>query len=63
MNICLGNMSFIFQDSDNYDIPKDQAPRLFGLMGFAAQIVVFIAGFGLGPIFDLVGRKYVLIVG
>ena len=63
LSICFGNMSFILEDENYYNYDKSVAGGVFGKAGAIVQGIVFVIGIFLGPAFDIIGRKKLLIAG
>jgi len=62
MNILLGYPQYIMSDSHYYDIPKKDVGAKWAEAGFFCEIVVLLSNMAIGPTFDILGRKWPLVI-
>jgi len=62
LNVCLGSMSAILANKDYYSYGL-RAGKTFAGVGFIVEMIVIAEDFALGPLFDILGRKWLLIIG
>ena len=63
LNEALGFLSFLLRDPKYYNVNADDVGTVNSEISLYAEIVLIIIGFFIGPIFDLVGRKKLVIFG
>ena len=55
--------SFILRDEKYYKVPKDDVAGTMGKVGLIDELICICFDFFLGPIYDLLGRKWPIITG
>ena len=63
LNMALGFLSFLLRDKNYYNVPSEKVGSVNSEVSKDAEIVLIVIGFFIGPIFDLVGRKKIIILG
>ena len=63
LNITTGYMSFLLRDPEYYDIPKSEVGGYLSKIGFITQMILIGVDGVIGPVFDLIGRKWPIIIG
>lgn len=61
LSICLGAMAFVLGDKDFYNFSN--VGKLFGGIGSIIEAIVIAEDVALGPLFDIIGRKKLLVLG
>ena len=56
-------MSFLLRDPEYYDIPKSEVGGYLSKIGFITQMILIGVDGVIGPVFDLIGRKWPIIIG
>lgn len=59
----MGFISFILRDPNYYNVAKDDVGTVLGQVGFYAELLIIALEMFVGPIFDLFGRKKVIVLG
>ena len=55
--------SFIIRDPNYYDIHKDDVASVMGRVGLYDELICICLDFFLGPIYDILGRKWPIVIG
>ena len=63
MNVAIGFISFLLRDSNSYNVSKDDVGTVLSTTGFMAELMTILIDFFLGPLYDIVGRKWPVIIG
>lgn len=63
IGISLTFISSILADPEYYNIPKKEIGQKYGFIASCAQAAVIMVEFVSGPVIDIVGRKYAVIIG
>ena len=63
MNVAIGYISFLLRDSKSYNIPGKDVGTVQSTTGFACELLTILIDFFLGPLYDIVGRKWPVIIG
>jgi MFS family permease len=61
--VVLGFSTFILTDPEYYNISKDDIGEVMGTVGTIDEFFVICLDLACGPIFDLIGRKWPIVIG